>query len=76
MKVWGKRECKETPEERRKKKMLQYPYLTWLLRKLWGEKSELTKYWRQEIAEGKKEEKKCEEEIKRLFEGKKREVVK
>ena len=81
--VRGKRECQEetekeemeTPEGRRRKEMLQYPYLTWLLREWWGEEDERARNLRQKIAEG-REEKKCEEEIKRVFEGKKREVVK
>ena len=51
------------------------PYLTWLLREWWGEEDERASSLRQKIAEG-REEKKCEEEIKRVFEDKKREVVK
>ena len=81
--VGEKRECQvetekeetETLEVRRRKQMIQYPYLTWLLREWWGEEDERARDLSRKIAEG-REEKKCEEEIKRLFEGKKREVVK
>ena len=81
--VGGKRECQEetekeeteTPEGRRRKQMIQYPYLTWLLREWWGEEDERAKDLSWKIVEGREE--KCEEEkIKRLFAGKKREVVK
>ena len=82
--VGGKRECQEetekeeteTPEGRRRKQMIQYPYLTWLLREWWGEEDERSVDLSRKIAEGEYEEKSIEEQIKRGFAGKKREVEK
>ena len=81
--VRGKRECQEetekeemeTPEGRRRKQMLQYPYLTWLLREWWGEEDERARSLSQQIAEG-REEKKCEEVARSLYAGKKSKVAK
>ena len=82
--VRGKRECQEetekeemeTPEGRRRKQMIQYPYLTWLLREWWGEEDERARGLSQKIAEGRVEEKGEEEKIKRIMAGEKCEVEK